>query len=37
MNKTNDCKAIHETTLKTLIDIWDRKSLKFAAVKLLIL
>ena len=23
MNKNNDCKAIHETTLKTLIDIWD--------------
>lgn len=23
MNKTNECKAIHETTLKTLIDIWD--------------
>ena len=23
MNKINDCKAIHETTLKTLIDIWD--------------
>ena len=23
MNKMNDCKAIHETTLKTLIDIWD--------------